>query len=236
MRAASRLAWCHLMAIALIVVSCICGAEVALQNTSLGSSYTTYMLMFALVAPICYCLKYNFQQILRLDRENCLTVLSICIQNQYQQHLMEGLRWKLSHTQGLENCSEATVEGVEDPSGSTSLEVELRPSRDIVHLQLRRGTRNESLTIALYGGSAAAGGMPSSAVLQIRSTSSFQFMSAAFRSGSARAKMEAAQDDARAFLHAWLQHVYADYMRTSTGVIEVYELTKDKARVFVISS
>ena len=101
MRAASRLAWCHLMAIALIVVSCICGAEVALQNTSLGSSYMTYMLMFALVAPICYCLKYNFQQILRLDRENCLTVLSICIQNQYQQHLMEGLRWKLSHTQGL---------------------------------------------------------------------------------------------------------------------------------------
>ena len=29
--------------------------------------------------------------------------------------------------------------------------------------------------------------------------------------------------------HAWLQHVYADYMQTSTGVIEVYELTKNKA-------
>lgn len=229
LRAASRMAWAHLAVNALIVMSCIGGAKLALTSSSLGSSYMVYMLMFAIVAPICYCLKFNFQQVIKLDREHCITVMSVCIQNQYQRHLMEGLRWKLAQTPGLENYSEATVEGVEDPSGSTSLEVELRPSRDIVNLRLQRGTRSEPLTLELSGGEAASGGMPSRAILQIRSTDRLQFLSAAFRGHTAKAQMQSAQDDARAFLHAWLQHVYADYMRTSTGVIEVYELTKDKA-------
>lgn len=223
-RAAARIAWAYITALVLLATFTIVGVDFILVS---GSSYMTYYLLFLLVAPLGYVAKHIGLQLTSLDRDHCFTVLNICIQNKYQRHLMEGLRWQLAHTQGLENYAEVTVEGVENPHGGTSLEVELRPTREMVYVELQRGSRSEHICVEMAGGEAQSGGMPNRASIQARSSGRLQFLSSAFRGAHASAQIEAAQDDLRVFLHAWLQRVYADYMRTNTGVIEVYELTKD---------
>lgn len=223
-REGARAAWAHMATILLTGVCCCAAVSFALK----GTSYIAYMMLFAIMAPVSYIFKHVCFELRALDQEHCLAVLTICIQNKHQRHLMEGLRWQLAHTPGLENNSEVTIERQENPMGGASLEVELRPIRSIINVKLRKGTRCEQVRIEMDGGESQVG-MPGRAALQMRSSGRLQFLFAAWLPQGASAKIAAAQDDARVFLHSWLQHVYTDYMKTSTGVVEVYELAKDHA-------
>eukprot|EP00928_Gymnodinium_smaydae_P038230 TRINITY_DN26411_c0_g1_i2.p1 TRINITY_DN26411_c0_g1~~TRINITY_DN26411_c0_g1_i2.p1 ORF type:complete len:590 (-),score=131.79 TRINITY_DN26411_c0_g1_i2:262-2031(-) len=220
-QAASRAAWAYLAAFLLGLVACAGFLTLAARSTS----YITYMLLFALLAPASYYFRFLIEKLRALERQHCIALISICVHSKYERHLMEGLRWQLARTRGLENGGEAVVERQENAHGTASLEVQIRPICRVLHLTLQRAGRCERLRIQLNSGE--NGGLPGSAQLQIRASGKLRFLSAAWSGAEVAAQIAADVDDKRKFLHSWLQHVYADYMRTSTGMIEVYELTKE---------
>jgi hypothetical protein len=185
-----------------------------------------YFLMFAISAPAGYAGRFLTEKLKEIDRDFCCTLLTICTHSRRERHLMEAIRWQLGRSKDLANCSEAVVERQENAFGGASWEVELQPLRNVVSLGLQRGGRKERVCLVMERGD--EGGLPRRAELCIRSVSHLSFLYAAWHQNAAACVIEA-QDSSRDFLHRWLQHIYAEYMRTSTGVVEVYELTKDSA-------
>lgn len=218
---AARLAWLMLLA---LVCGCMAFACLFAWASTSSNSYMALMLTFAAFAPASYASRWLMGRLRGFDHDFCCVSMTICTFSRRERHLMEALRFQLARTRGLDNCAEAVVEQQDNPCGGASWEVELRPLKSVIQMQLRRGDRCELLAVSLDGG--GDGGLPRRAELNLRASSSLTLMTAAWRPSDV-AEMCAAQDSVRDFLHRWLQHIYADYMRTSTGIVEVYELVKE---------